>query len=120
MAQDFKDVAADINADKALLDKPKLPNDQLFKIIDKLFKRDSQWVERATQTLRKCLLQLKAEREQLQRQLRAERAQLQPGFAHWAYNILAGILAWDQATELVELNMQIERLESLLRTRDIR
>jgi hypothetical protein len=120
MGQDLKDAVADLNADKALLDKPNLPNDQLFKTIDKLFKRDSQLVKRATQTLTRSLSQLKAEREQLQQQLRAERKQLQPGLAHWAYNILAGILAWGQATELVELDGQIKRLERLLSTRDIR
>jgi len=31
-----------------------------------------------------------------------------------------GILAWDQATKLVKLDMQIERLESLLSALDIR
>jgi len=64
MAQDLKDVVADINADKAFFDKLSLPNNRLFKITDKLFDRHSQLVKR-TKTLRGHLSQLKAERELL-------------------------------------------------------
>lgn len=120
MAQNLKDVVADINADKAPLDKPNLPNDQPFKITDKSLDKDSQLVKRTTQTLRECLSQLKVEKEQLQQQLKAERAQLQPGIVHWPGNILVGMLAWGKAIELAKLDMRIEGLEELLSVRDIR
>ena len=115
MAQDLKTVVADITADTALLDQPNLSNDQLFNIIDKMFARDSQVVQKATQTLTECLSQLKAERARLQQQqLEAERARPQQNLAQWAYNILASMLAWDQATDLAKLNKQIQELEKIL------
>lgn len=105
MAQDLKKIAADINADEAILNEPNLSDDQLFEVIDKLFKRDSQLVERATQSLTGCLSQLRAERAQLKQQ---------QTLGQWAYSILASMLAWDQTSDLAQLDSQIRGLENLL------
>jgi polyhydroxyalkanoate synthesis regulator phasin len=107
MAQDLKDAVADIKADQALLNEPNLPDEQLFKVVDKIFERDSLVGQRATKILRDSLSQLKAERAELQQQ---------QSIAQRAYNLLTIMLGWDQTSDLAKLNMKIQELEGLLST----